>query len=124
MKQKLIQFAISTLLLALLSWIGEYFIAWWMIAIVAFMVHVFYKMKAILAFFSGFLAIFFLWMALSFYIHHQTHGILTVKMGAILGIQGEGTTLVLISALIGALVGGFSALTGNYFRKLIDNYPN
>lgn len=123
MKQKIIQFTISTLLVALLSWLGEFFIAWWMIAIVAFLVHLFYKMKAILAFLSGFGAIFFLWISLSWYIHHETHGILTVKMSAVLGIGGDGMSLIFASALIGALIGGFSALSGNYLRKLVDNYP-
>ena len=66
-------------------------------------------------FLSGFIALFLLWGILTFQIHEGNEGILSGKMTNLLsqGAQESGIWMVLATALIGGILGGFGAMTGN-----------
>ena len=109
---------ISTLIvIILLSLAAGIFFPWWSIAVVAFLVSVVIPQKPGVAFLSGFLALFLLWGGLSFIISSNNHDILAHKVSQIIIKSDNPTMLVLMTALVGALVAGFAALTGSYIRK-------
>lgn len=115
--QKFMKFLVAALLTALLSFAMALFFPWWVIAVVAFVVAALIPQKPLLAFLSAFLALFALWAVQSFIIDYKNEHILANKVAAIFQIGGSYITIILITAVIGALVAGFAALTGSFFRR-------
>jgi hypothetical protein len=69
------------------------------------------------AFLSGFLGIFLLWAGLAWWIDMKNEGILSKKIAELLPLGGSSLLLILVTAFIGALVGGFGAMTGSFLRS-------
>jgi len=108
----------SFLLTALLSFIaGIYISYWWFFAVVAFLVAALIHQKGYKAFFAGFLALFFLWFVLAFWMDLSNKGVLSVKIAAILQLDGSKWLLMTVTACIGGLIAGFAALSGSYLRS-------
>ena len=111
------KFIVSTLLIALLSFVSGIFLPWWGIALAAGIVGLIVPQRPSSAFFSGFLAIFLLWGLLAWSIDYPNESILSRKIATILPLGGSTFLLILATALIGALVGGLAALSGSYLKK-------
>ena len=108
------KFIVTTILIAFLSFVTCLYMPWWTIAITAFMVSLFIHQRPLMAFGSGFLALFCLWGVLSFLISSSNEHILAHKL-SVLMVQADNVfMLILLTALIGALVGGFGSLTASY----------
>ena len=106
-----------------LAYFAESFAPWWSVAVVCFL------MGALLpsdtawnAFFSGFFGIGILWTVFAWMINHETGAILTKKIAGLFHLSNP-MAMVFLAGLVGALVGGFAALSGNYFRKLFEKKP-
>ncbi len=111
------KFIVSLLLTALLSFAACLFLPWWSIALAAFLVAAVIPQKPGKAFFAGFLALFFLWGALSFWISSANEHILSHKVSMLMLNMDSPYLLMLATAVIGALVAGLAALTGSFLRK-------
>jgi hypothetical protein len=112
------KFLISTLLIALLGFLSGLYLPWWGIVLAAFLVSALVPQRPGLSFLSGFLALFLLWALLAWAIDAPNNSILSAKIARILPLGGSSILLILITALVGALVGGGAALTASYlFRK-------
>lgn len=111
------KFSISFLLTALLSFAACLFFPWWSIAPAAFIVAALIPQKPGKAFLTGFTALFVLWGGLSFWISTNNEHILANKISVLILKMNNPFLLIVVTALIGALVGGFAALTGSYLRK-------
>ncbi len=111
------KFFISLILTALLSFAACLFLPWWSIAIAAFAVAALIPQKPAKAFITGFTALFLLWGGLSFWISNNNEHILANKIALLILKTESPMELILATALLGALVGGFAALTGSYLRK-------
>lgn len=107
----------AILLTALLAFIGGLYLPWWSIAIAAFAVALLIQQKAGRAFLSGFIGLFLLWAALAWWIDMKNQGILSHKVAQLLPLGGSTILLILVTALIGAIVAGFAALSGSYLRN-------
>lgn len=112
------KFFIASLLTALLSFIASLWFDWWVIAIVAFVVALLVHQRGWKAFLAGLLGIFVLWGILAEWADAKNGGNLGGRIGELFGIGHHSWVMVLITAVIGGLVGGFAAITGSYFRKL------
>ena len=112
----MIKFLVSILLIALLSFVCGLFLPWWTIALVAFIVSVLIPLKPLPSFFAGFLAIFLLWGGLALGIDQLNNSILSAKIAAILPLGGSVIALILVTAFVGALVGGGAAITGSFLK--------
>jgi hypothetical protein len=112
------KFLIAILLTALLSFAVGLFtsLPWWSFAICAFIVAVAVHQKAWKAFLAGFIALALLWFSIAAYHDFNNEHILSTKIAAVLSL-GNSTLLLVVTALVGALVAGFAALTGSYLRK-------
>jgi hypothetical protein len=113
------KFYVSIVLIALLSYAAGLFpvLPWWSFAICTLVVAVTIPQRPFKSFISGFIALFLLWGILSFIIDNNNQHLLSTKVANILPLNGSFVLLIGITAFIGGLVGGLSALTGSYIRK-------
>ena len=110
------RFILSVLLIALLSFIAGLALPWWSIAIVAFLVPLLITQSLGLSFLAGFTGIFLLWGGLALWIDTQNESLLSQKIAQLFPLGGSSILLILVTALVGALVGGFAAMTGSALR--------
>lgn len=109
------RFVLATLLTAALSFLAGLFLPWWSITIVAFLVALLIHQRLGFAFLSGLLGIFILWAVLSLWISAQNDNILAGKVAKLMKV-GSSILLVLATAFIGGLAGGFAAMAGSSLR--------
>jgi len=107
---------VGIILTALLSFVLGLYLPWWSIAIAAFISTLLIPMRAMKGFLSGFFGVFILWALLAWWIDLKNQGILSKKVAEIFPLGGSAFLLILVTAFIGALVGGFAAMSGSYLR--------
>jgi hypothetical protein len=110
------RFLLATLLTAALAYIAGMFLPWWSIAIVAFLVAFLLVQNLAAGFLSGFAGIFILWGLLALWIDIRNESILSHKIAQLFPLGGSSVLMILITALVGALVGGFAAMAGSSLR--------
>ncbi len=110
------KFIISLLLMALLSFTACLYFEWWSIAIACFVVAALIRQRPLIAFLTGFLALFLLWGGLSFWISNNNGHLLAHKVSLLLFKTDNPYLLIIATGFIGALVGSFAALTGSLLR--------
>ena len=93
------------------------YLNWWSIAIASFVVAALIPQRPVMAWLSGFLGLFLLWGGMSFIINQNNGGVFATKIGLLLPLGGNVFLLMIVTALVGALVAGFAALSGSYLRK-------
>jgi hypothetical protein len=103
---------LSILLTALLSFISCLYLPWWSIAIVAFFVAILVQQSIARSFLSGFLSIFILWSILALWIDVKNNSILSQKIANLFSLSSP-FLLIIVTALIGALVSGFAAMSAS-----------
>ncbi|HVT86198.1 MAG TPA: hypothetical protein VHD35_13425 [Chitinophagaceae bacterium] len=108
---------VAIILTALIAFVGGIYMQWWSLALAAFIIAILIPQKAGKAFLSGFLGVFLLWAVLAWWINMKNEGILAKKIAAVLPLGGNAFLLILVTAFIGGLVGGFAALCGSYLRS-------
>ena len=115
------KFFISILLTALLSFALCLFLPWWVIAIAGFVVAYAIPQKAGVSFVAGFLALFFLWAGLSFWMSAANNHLLAHKISLLFIKVDNPILLIVITGIIGGLVAGLGSLTGRLSRKLFTS---
>jgi hypothetical protein len=112
-------FIISLVLIAIAAAVVQSFLPWWSLALATMFISFFIEQKAAAAFAAGFLGIALLWLACAGFINNANDGLLAHKMAELLKplTQGSVAVLLVITAIIGGLVGGFAALTGNLMKQ-------
>lgn len=91
---------------------------WWTAVIAAFLINLIISTKGLSSFISGFLGIGMLWFMMATYIDLNTQSILTNKVAEIFTLPNS-WSLILVTAIIGGLAGGFGALTGSHLRSWV-----
>ncbi|MEP6595673.1 MAG: hypothetical protein ABJA71_06985 [Ginsengibacter sp.] len=102
----------------LLSFVACLYFPWWSVALVAFIVAIIIQQTPGMSFVTGFFALFFLWGGLSFWISNTNGYLLAHKLSLLILKINSSWLLMFLTAIIGALVAGFAAMTGSYFLKL------
>lgn len=97
---------------ALICLVLQYFLPWWTMAIGSFAAGMYVGNKGYQSFIAGFTGVALLWLATAMIIDNASQSVLTQKLNHILPLHA-----LLLTALIGGLVGGFSALTGALARR-------
>ncbi|HEY0060189.1 MAG TPA: hypothetical protein VGB56_13720 [Flavisolibacter sp.] len=110
------RFILSVLLIALLSYIAGLFLPWWSIAIVAFGVSLLVTQSLGASFLSGFTGIFLLWAVLAVWIDSKNESLLSHKIAQLFPLGGSSVLLIAVTAFVGALVGGFAAMSAAALR--------
>jgi hypothetical protein len=120
-KIKIIQmkFIISILLSALLTYaVGIYGnLPWWSFVITNLIIAIALPIKPLQSFFAGAIGVGALWTGLAFGIDLANNHILSTKVANILPLGGSYIALIMVTATVGALLGGLASLTGSFVRK-------
>ncbi len=106
------------LLILVISFALQFFLPWWIIAPVSFGLSAWLGRTGGNAFWAGFAGIGLGWLLVSTFIHVRTEGILSDKIIKLFSLPHP-SLLLLITALIGGLVGGVSAWAGYNCRQLL-----
>jgi hypothetical protein len=108
---------ITILIIAFLGGLASYFTQWWwMIALAAFVVHLVAGMKPVLGFLSGFLGAGLLWTVWAIVADIVNEHILMPKMAGVFHLPNP-ALFVLVTALLGGIVGGMAGWSGSLLRK-------
>ena len=110
--------AMRILLIAVLSTVAQVFLPWWSAAIIAFAVELLLGRHDRLAFFSGFYGICIPWLLLSAYIDIKSGSVLSIRILEMFHLPGYGLILVVLTGLLGGLVGGMASLSGSWVGAL------
>lgn len=105
------------LLIIVITYLLSLYAQWWILIGVAFLVGFIIYGNSFNVFLSGFLGGGLLWLSYSWYLDVQTNSILSEKIVELFPFD-ESLYLIIASGLIGALAGGFGAVTGNSFRLM------
>ena len=111
--QSNMKFITKIIFIILLAWVAEIYLPWWSIAAAAAVGGFLLKSKA--NFLAGFLAIAVLWLVKALLIDMSAAVPLADKVSKVLLVNSK-ALLMLVTALLGGLVGGFGALTGSLLR--------
>lgn len=95
----------------------------WMIMILIGALAGLIGLKGAESFLAGGLGMGLAWLGQSLYISVSTGSPLPNRMGELMGL-GSGMTLAGITAVLGFLLGGFSAMTGSLLRNLLKRKPD
>lgn len=107
---------LSILLTATLSYIAGIYLPWWSMAIIAFAIALFIPQKPGYGFLSGFLGIFFMWGLVAFWWDIKNDSILSGRIAQLFQLGENPFLLILVTAFVGGLVGGFAAMSGSSLR--------
>ncbi|GAA4468492.1 hypothetical protein GCM10023189_53920 [Nibrella saemangeumensis] len=110
---------LPVLIIIVVSAIAQLFLPWWIIAPVAFGSCWWLSKSSGRAFLAGFLGIALVWLAYAAWIHSHTDGILTGRMSQLLFKADVPLVLLLLTPVIGGLVGGLAGLTGYQVRRAL-----
>ncbi|MDA0194302.1 MAG: hypothetical protein O2887_04435 [Bacteroidetes bacterium] len=106
------------LLTVAFAYMGLMIMPWWILVLIAFVISAAIPTNDFGAFLAGFLGVGLLWLVIAWKIDIKTNSVLSAKIALIIPVGGDTTALVILSGVIGAVVGGFSSLSGNLFRKI------
>ncbi len=108
------QFIGQLILVITFSYLAPYIMPWWGVIVGSALATLLIYNKAFSSFLAGFIGLGLLWFYLAYTIDAANQSLLSGKVAALFSL-GSGFQMVLVTALLGAIIGGFSALTGNYF---------
>jgi hypothetical protein len=111
------------LMILALSTVAQLFLPWWVITPLCMGLAFFSAATPGAAFGAGFLGIGLGWLGLAGWLSLQNHHLLAQRVAQLLPLGGSAVALVLVTALLGGLVGGVAALAGAWARQAIRPHP-
>ena len=113
------KFILSIVLVGLVTYaIGIYgTLPWWSFVVTNLIIAIALPIKPLQSFIAGALGVGALWAGLAFGIDLANNHILSTKVAQILPLGGSYIALIIVTAFVGALLGGLASLTGSFVRK-------
>lgn len=109
------------LLILTLGIIAQLFLPWWSVTPVAFALALWLGRRGGGAFLAGFAGIGLGWLALAAWLDTQNGGHLSHRVAQLIPLGGNSWLLVLVTAVLGGLVGGVAALAGAWLRQALSS---
>ncbi|MEX0773468.1 MAG: hypothetical protein WD038_09890 [Balneolales bacterium] len=106
------------LYILLLALVLQLFMPWWSVALASVILGAGLGQKSTHAFLAGFYGIGLLWLSASSYIHFANDGILSGRVATMMGLPNA-FSIILVTVLVGAMVGGLASLTGFLLKDLL-----
>ena len=106
------------LIILILSFVASYFLPWWIVALIAFLAALFLGKTSGKSFWSGFGGVFIVWVILALIKSIPNDNMLASRVIQLFPLPHNWILLLLITALIGGLLGGMSALSGILVKKV------
>lgn len=110
------RFLIHIVAVFLLSWLLQSFFPWWTLAVASFIAGLLFGETGFKSFIAGFIGAAVLWLMMAWYIDSSTDSILTSKVAQLFPTKTVGL-LIVFTAIIGGLVGGFASMTGGILTR-------
>ena len=119
MKNNTFKIPVTILLSAIACFaIGIYgALPWWSFVVTNFIIALAIPQKPLVSFLTGALGVGAIWAGLATGIDMANNHLLSSKVAQILPLNGSYVQLIVITALIGFLLGGMASLTAAYLRK-------
>ena len=111
------KFLIQMIVVAILAYLGQFLGPWWIVFIAAGLAGLLLKNKGVASFFAGFFGVALLWLAQAWWIDMANESILSTRIALLFSLNSS-MLLMLITALVGGLCGGFGSLTGKLLAAL------
>jgi len=111
-------FLLKFVAIAALSYLAQLILPWWSTAVAAFMISMIIPTRSAASFLSGFLGVGLYWLAYAWAVDIETGSIISLRVAPILGLDRPASVL-LLTAFVGAIVGGMGALSGDLLQKFI-----
>lgn len=103
-------------IILILTFASGYFLPWWVVAIAAFIPALFVGTTPARSFWAGFAGVFIVWAILALFKSIPNDNILATRVAALFHLPNW-ILLLLVTALIGGIVGGMSALSGVLLKR-------
>lgn len=110
------RFLLSTVIIALFTLAITWWMPWWAGAIVAALTC--FALRPRRPFWAGFLSIFLLWLVVGLVADAPNEHILSTRMAGVFKLP-HWSLFLLVSALVGGLVGGFAGWSGAALARLV-----
>jgi len=113
-------FLISILLITIIGFLLQSYFPWWTVVILAAIIGFIIKSNnGFWSYLTGFVAVALLWGIYAGYLDTQNAHLLSTKMGNLFGALSS-FSMILLTSLIGGIIGGFGTLTGYLGKNLIS----
>ncbi len=109
------------LLIAITVWLLAFILPWWSAAIPGVFFGAVLGKTGWHSFLWGAVGVGGLWLLQTLYIHIANDGILTTRMAELFSLPSP-LLIIVITLVIGGLIGGFTTLTGYLFKRIISYY--
>ena len=110
------------IIIFILTAIFQVFAPWWIIALIPFLIISWRPASALTSFLTSFAAIAVLWFSYGLYLHVNSEGSISNRIAEIFSLP-NGMILLVVTTLIGGLVGGMAGLSGFFVRQLVEIKP-
>ncbi len=108
------------LLILILSFAASFFLPWWVAAVFAFLAAFTMGKTSVRCFWSGFAAVFTAWAVIALFKSTRNDNILADRVAHLFQLPNW-TWILLVTALVGGLVGGMAAFSGILLKKVFEN---
>ena len=112
-------FWLLLLLVIIVCRLALYIADWWVCIPVLIIIGFFSTEANHSPFLWGFLSLFILWGGYAAYYDTLNESILSTRMVQLFPLPPKGFLMVIVTALLGGVLGGFSSLSGYWFRKVV-----
>jgi hypothetical protein len=106
------------LLILILSLIAQLFLPWWSVAVVCFALAFWKAHRGGQAFTAGFLGVGLTWLGAALFWQVVSDGILSARVAEMFTV-GSPWVLLVVTVILGGLVGGVSAVSGFFVRRAL-----
>lgn len=103
----------------ILCFAGSFFMPWWVAAIAAFLAALWIGKTPANSFWSGFAALVIVWASIALLKTIPNDHLLASRVAHLLPLNGNWGYLLIVTSLLGGLVGGMSALSGLLVKKAL-----
>ncbi|MDF7814434.1 hypothetical protein [Hymenobacter sp. YC55] len=107
------------LLILVLAFVAQLFLPCWVITPLCLVLAAWRGVSGGRSFVAGFLGIGLGWLLLASWLSVRNEGLLAHRVAQLLPLGGQSWLLVLLTAVIGGLVGGLAALAGTWLRQAV-----
>lgn len=107
---------ITILITALLAWLTSSVFAWWVIAVIPFLVAVVWQLRPWPGFLNGFFSIGLLWLFIILKTDAANQQMLSQRMAQLFGMGHA--LFIIINIVLGALIGGLGGWSGASMWKM------
>lgn len=114
------KFILHIFLIAGLSLLSAAYLPWWGACIIAFIVSFVLQQKEGLSILAGFIGVMLCWGISAFMINVTNEGVLAEKVGLLFGGLSA-TLLVVVTSILGGVLGGLASWTGRMARYFIPS---